>query len=133
MSLSRRTFLQAASGLFTTPSAANDSATSGHTSRSDQLRWRHGLSLFGDLKYAPHFPHFDYVNPHAPKAGVVRQGVSGTFDNFNMTVDGRKGVLVAGIDLIYDTLLTSSLDEVSSAYVLMAEAITHQADFSSVT
>ena len=25
--------------------------------------WRHGLSLFGDLKYPPNFPHFDYVDP----------------------------------------------------------------------
>ena len=133
MSLSRRTFLQAASGLFITPSATNASTTSGHTSRSDQPPWRHGLSLFGDLKYAPRFPHFVYVNPRAPKAGAVRQSVSGTFDNFNMAVDGRKGVLVAGIDLIYDTLLTSSLDEVSSAYGLLAEAIRHPADFSSVT
>ena len=26
-----------------------------------------GISLFGDLKYAPDFKHFDYVNPEAPK------------------------------------------------------------------
>jgi microcin C transport system substrate-binding protein len=30
--------------------------------------WRHGLSLFGDLKYPPGFKHFDYVNPAAPRA-----------------------------------------------------------------
>jgi hypothetical protein len=34
--------------------------------------WRHGLSLFGELKYAPGFPRFDYVNPDAPKLGVVK-------------------------------------------------------------
>ncbi len=28
---------------------------------------RHGLSIFGDLKYAADFKHFDYVNPDAPK------------------------------------------------------------------
>jgi microcin C transport system substrate-binding protein len=132
MSLSRRTFLQAASGLLMKPSATTR-PISGVTNQSDHPQWLHGLSLFGDLKYPPNFPHFDYVNPRAPKAGAVRQGVSGTFDNFNMAVDGRKGILVAGIDLVYETLLTSSLDEVSSAYGLLAEAVRHPTDFSSVT
>jgi microcin C transport system substrate-binding protein len=131
MSLTRRTFLQAASGLLIAPSAANSNTTAEHANGPRQ--WRHGLSLFGDLKYPPHFPNFDYVNPHAPKAGAVRQAASGTFDNFNMAVDGRKGVLVVGIDLIYETLLTSSLDEVSSAYGLLAGAVSHPPDFSSVT
>ena len=31
----------------------------------------HGLSVFGDLKYAPDFTHFDYVAPDAPKGGRV--------------------------------------------------------------
>jgi microcin C transport system substrate-binding protein len=35
-----------------------------------EREWRHGLSLFGDLKYKPGFKHFDYVNPNAPKGGV---------------------------------------------------------------
>ena len=34
--------------------------------------WQHGLSLFGELKYPADFKHFDYVNPNAPKGGVVR-------------------------------------------------------------
>ena len=104
-----------------------------HHTRPDSRQWRHGLSLFGGLKYPPRFPHFDYVNPLAPKAGTVRQGVTGTFDNFNMAVDGVKGVLPAGIEFIYETLLTPSLDEVSSEYGLLAEAVTHPADFGSVT
>ena len=33
--------------------------------------WRHGLSLFGELKYPPEFKRFDYVNPNAPKLGSV--------------------------------------------------------------
>ena len=81
----------------------------------------------------PHFARFGYVNARAPKAGTVRRGVSGTFDNFNMAVDGVKGVLPAGLELIYETLLTPSLDEVSSAYGLLAEAVSHPVDFSSAT
>jgi microcin C transport system substrate-binding protein len=132
MTLSRRTFLQAASGLVIVPSVANGD-TLVHHIRSDSRQWRHGLSLFGGLQYPPHFPHFDYVNPQAPKAGTVRRGVTGTFDNFNMAVDGVKGVLAAGIELIYETLLTPSLDEVSSEYGLLAEAVSQPADFGSVT
>jgi microcin C transport system substrate-binding protein len=95
--------------------------------------WRHGLSLFGDLKYPAGFPHFEYVNSGAPKGGTVRQAAFGTYDNFNMIVAGWKGKLAVGLDLIYETLLTPSLDEASAEYGLLAEAVTHPADFSSVT
>jgi microcin C transport system substrate-binding protein len=96
-------------------------------------QWQHGLSLFGQLKYPAQFPHFDYVDPDAPKGGRVRQAAFGTYDNFNMVVDGVKGHLAAGIGLIYDTLLTPSMDEAASEYGLLAEAVTHPADFSAVT
>lgn len=36
---------------------------------SSQAEPRHGLSVFGDLKYPASFSHFDYVNPDAPKGG----------------------------------------------------------------
>ena len=79
------------------------------------------------------FKHFDYVNPNAPKGGTVRLGAFGTFDNFNIVVAGVKGTLAAGIDRIYDTLMASALDEVSTEYGLLAEAVSYPADFSSVT
>ncbi len=91
-------------------------------------RWRHGIALFEKLKYAPDFKHFDYVNPRAPKAGLVRQGVIGTFDSFNMVVAGVKGDLAAGSELIYESLMASSLDEVSSEYGQLAEAACCPAD-----
>ncbi len=84
--------------------------------------WRHGLSLFGDLKYPAGFRHFDYVDPQAPKGGTVRQMAFGTYDNFNPTVAGVKGSLSAGIDLVYDSLMVSSMDEVSAMYGLIAES-----------
>jgi microcin C transport system substrate-binding protein len=95
--------------------------------------WRHGLSLFGDLKYAPDFTRFEYVNPNAPKGGAARQSTIGTFDNFNIAVAGIKGSLVAGMGLIYDTLMTSALDEVSTEYGLLAESVRHPDDHSWVT
>jgi microcin C transport system substrate-binding protein len=92
--------------------------------------WRHGISLFDDLKYPTGFKQFDYVNAAAPKGGAVREIAVGTFDNLNYVVAGVKGSLAAGIDLIYETLLVSALDEVSSEYGLLAEAVSYPDDFS---
>ena len=95
--------------------------------------WRHGLAKFGELKYPAGFKQFDYVNPSAPKAGAASQIALGTFDNFNPVVAGVKGTLVQGIDFVFDTLLTSALDEVSSVYGLLAESVSFPEDMSSVT
>jgi microcin C transport system substrate-binding protein len=101
--------------------------------QAQDRNWRHGLSLFGDLKYQPGFAQFDYVNATAPKGGVARQIATGTFDNFNAVVSGVKGTLAADIDIIYDTLLAPALDEVSSEYGLLAEAVSYPDDFSSAS
>jgi microcin C transport system substrate-binding protein len=95
--------------------------------------WRHGLSLFGELKYPAGFKHFDYVNAGAPKGGTVRLIALGTFDNFNEVVAGLKGSIAMGTGLLSDTLMVPSLDEVSTDYGLIAEAVSHPADFSSAT
>jgi microcin C transport system substrate-binding protein len=100
---------------------------------ASEREWRHGLSLFGDLKYKPDFKHFDYVNPDAPKGGSVRQLAIGTFDNFNLVVAGVKGAMAVGVDLVFDTLTAPALDEVSAAYGLLAESVSYPEDFSSVT
>src|SRR5262249_7588300 len=96
-----------------------------------KLEWRHGLSLFGELKYPPGFKHFDYVNPKAPKGGSVRLMAIGTFDNFNEVVSGLKGSIAAGAGLISDTLLAPALDEVSTGDGLIAPAGRHPRRFSS--
>ncbi len=101
--------------------------------RAQDKVWRHGVSLFGDLKYPPGFKHFEYVNAAAPKGGVARQIALGTYDNFNVVVAGVKGSLATGIDSIYDTLLVPSLDEVSTEYGQLADAISYPDDFSSAT
>ena len=97
------------------------------------VAWRHGLSLFGDVKYPADFKRFDYVNPDAPKGGVARQIAIGTFDNFNLAVAGVKGSIAGAVGLIYEQLMSPSLDEVSTEYGALAEAVSHPEDFSSVT
>jgi microcin C transport system substrate-binding protein len=99
----------------------------------EQGEWRTGVALMGEPKYPPGFAHYDYVNPDAPKGGLVRLGVQGTFDSFNLVVAGVRGELAAGISLIYDTLMTSSMDEPSAEYGLIAEALRYPDDYSQVT
>jgi len=109
--------------------AANAPAQEG----PQQKNWRHGLSLFGNLKYPPDFKHFDYVNPTAPKGGTVRELAVGTYDNFNLVIAEIKGNLAVGLGYVYETLMTPALDEVSTEYGLLAESVSHPDDFSSVT
>ncbi|MGF7158891.1 microcin C transport system substrate-binding protein [Rhodoligotrophos appendicifer] len=104
---------------------------SGPAYAQDADQWLHGSSLFGNLKYAPDFKHFDYVNPEAPKGGRVRMLGLGSFDSLNpFTYKGRAAGLVA---FCFDTLMAASLDEASTSYGLIAESIKFPADFSRVT
>jgi ABC-type dipeptide transport system, periplasmic component len=67
-----------------------------------------------------------------PKGGVARQILIGTFDNFNLAVAGVKGSLASAVALVYESLTTPSLDEVSTEYGALAESVSHPEDFSSV-
>jgi microcin C transport system substrate-binding protein len=100
---------------------------------AQEALWRHGAALLDQPKYPEGFKHFDYVNPDAPKGGLVRLGAQGTFDSFNLVVAGVKGAPEQGLGLVYETLTTSSLDEPSASYGLLAEAFSYPEDYSSVT
>ena len=93
--------------------------------------WMHADSLTESPKYPEGFAHFDYVNPDAPKGGTVRLGGRGGFDTFNPILP--KGEAVSGLGLVYQTLLTPSMDEVNTSYGLLAEAIKVADDYGSVT
>ena len=82
----------------------------------------HGISAFGDLKYAADFKHFEYANPDAPKGGTWSTGYGNvTYDSFNPFI--LKGNAAIGIaSLIFDTLMTSAGDEADSMYGLVAES-----------
>jgi microcin C transport system substrate-binding protein len=95
--------------------------------------WRHASALAGPPKYPADFPHFDYVNPDAPRGGAVRMSQTGTFDTVNPILE--KGVAAAGLGLVYETLMVSAYDEldISAEYGLLAEAMRYPDDISSVT
>ncbi len=89
----------------------------------------HGISTFGDLKYPAGFPHFDYVNPDAPKGGTMSfrgTGASQTFDSLNAFI--LKGEPAQGLGLLYDSLLVGSADELDSSYGLVAESLEYPED-----
>jgi microcin C transport system substrate-binding protein len=95
---------------------------------AEDRQFRHALTLFDDVKYPPDFKHFSYVNPAAPKGGRVRFGIVGSFDSLNpYTFKGEPGSAVSN-----ETLLTSALDEPSTEYGLVANAVWHPQDRSLV-
>lgn len=87
----------------------------------------HGLSAFGDLKYPADFPHFDYVNPKAPKGGAFTSGVAGsTFNSLNSLI--LKGDAVIGMGSTWASLMTRASDEPDALYGLIAESVEISAD-----
>jgi microcin C transport system substrate-binding protein len=127
----RRTIVKSAGFALVAPAfGVLGQASSSGPAHAQEPAWRHGVSLFGNLRYQPGFKHFDYVNPAAPKAGVVRLGTFGTYDNFNPVIAGLKGNIAGGVGRIFETLMTPALDEVASEYGLIAEEVSYPADFS---
>ena len=91
----------------------------------------HGIAMHGIPKYEESFTHLDYVNPNAPKGGVVRFGSYGSFDNLNRVA--FKGSKAAGLGYVNDTLMRRVWDEAFSLYGLIAEFVEMPEDRSSVT
>jgi microcin C transport system substrate-binding protein len=89
------------------------------------------IALYGEPKYSASFDHFDYVNPDAPKGGVLRLYQLGSFDSLNPFSSAGHAPLARGttahpinlIGLTFDSLLVRSADEPTSAYGLIAESI----------
>jgi len=95
---------------------------------------RHGLSAFGDLKYAPDFTHFAWVNPDAPKGGrisTIGTAALTTFDSFNSFI--LKGDPAQGLELLFDSLMTRATDEPDALYGLVAASAEPAADGSTLT
>src|SRR5690606_735896 len=79
----------------------------------------HALSLVGQPRFGPDFTHFDWANPDAPKGGTVRRAITGSFDTLNpFSIRGESAAGVAAF--VYDTLMSTSPDEPSTEYGLIA-------------
>ena len=129
LSLPRRDFLAlgaAATALALVPGKA--------FARSPTGTKLHGLSAFGDLKYAADFPHFDYVNPDSPKGGAMNFSPPNwlfnqsplTFNTLNSFA--LKGDAPPRMEMCFDTLMARALDEPDAVYGLLAESVTLSED-----
>lgn len=88
----------------------------------------HGYSFYGDLKYPKGFPHFDYVNPNAPKGGEIIMSSRGTFDGFNRWAwrgnpDTQSGVVAEAMfgEMLWGGGLPA--DSITNAYCLIAREV----------
>jgi microcin C transport system substrate-binding protein len=85
----------------------------------------HAYAQFGDIKYPAGFPHFEWVDPKAPKGGtldLVPPLRITNFDKYNPFT--LKGTAPPGLSsLLFETLLTGTLDEPTTAYGLLAEDV----------
>jgi microcin C transport system substrate-binding protein len=98
----------------------------------------HGLSAFGELKYAPNFTHFGYVNPQAPKGGRFHTAVANWLYNQNpQTFNTLNTFVLAGdapprMNVCFDTLMVAALDEPDALYCHAAEWVEIAEDRNSV-
>ncbi len=82
----------------------------------------HGITMHGSLKYGAGFPQFDYVNPDAPKGGVLKLGTGEAFDSLNpLIINGAPAPGLRGY--VYELLLERAADEPFSLYGLIAETV----------
>ena len=93
------------------------------------IEYRHGYAFLAEPKYPPDFTHFDYVNPNAPKGGMLRRHGTGSWDSFNPAAI-RAAQVVAGLstaaphaNFLHDSLLAEAADEPSAWYGRLAEGI----------
>ena len=100
-------------------------------SQSGLANKMHGIAMHGLPMHGSDEKHLPYVNPDAPKGGVLRLGVYGSFDNLNRIA--FKGSRAAGLGYINDTLMLRVWDEAFSLYGLIAEYAEMPEDRSSIT
>ena len=95
----------------------------------------HAYAQFGDIKYPPGFVHFEWANPKAPKGGEIELVPPlriTNFDKYNPFT--LKGTPPPGLSaLLFESLLTGTLDEPATGYGLLAEDVEVPPDRLSVT
>lgn len=120
----RRAFIKSAAGAATVALLPTISLAGNPTGKK-----LHGLSAFGDLKYPPDYPHFDYAALDAPKGGTfafapsnwaLNQNIQ-TFNTLNTFV--LKGDAPPRMGLCFNSLMGSAIDEPDSIYGALAKTV----------
>ena len=135
---SRRTVLLGGAAALLAPAAgAEAAATAPHLEAGKS--GLHGLSVFGDLRYPADFKAFAYVNPDAPKGGsFVFSATNWYYNQSQNTFDTLNGYTFRGaapprVELLFDTLMKSALDEADAVYGLVASSVAVSTDGNSYT
>ena len=94
----------------------------------------YGLSIFGDLGLPKDFTCLSYVDPQAPKGGIIKLQITGTSGNQNfltfntLNIFNLRGDGAAGVPASFDSLMTGSADEPDALYGLVARSVRYTAD-----
>lgn len=97
-----------------------------HVIAETKIITSHALAKRGEPKYKEGFTHFDYVNPDAPKGGMVTWAARGSFDNFHRAA--KRGVSVVGANSFNATLMVDNDDELDVLYGYIAEKVEYPED-----
>ena len=98
------------------PAAAAFASTS-----LEDLEFKHGIAFFHELKYPKGFTHLEYLNPDAPKGGILVLPNGSNFDTFAPAAE--RGTGAPGRFFRDETLMIRSGDEVSAFYGRLADGI----------
>ena len=126
----------AAASALAAPGPAAPAAPAAESAKPAAGTWSHAYASYGATpKYPRGFPHFEYVNPDAPKGGTLQlqnPDRRSSFDKFNpYTIKGQSP---AGLTtLMLESLAIKSGDEPGTIYGMVAEEMLVAPDKSSVT
>lgn len=95
-----------------------------------ETKGQHFMARFDEAKQKKDFKHLFYVNPTAPKGGVLQLATVGTFDKVNKFI--LKGRAADGLEFTFDGLMSSAKDEPFTKYGLIAKTCERSPDSSQV-
>ena len=83
---------------------------------------RHGLAMHGEPALPEDFKSLPYADPDAPKGGLFRQAITGSFDTVNpFIVKGQKAVSIS--TYVFESMMSRNYGEAFTVYGLLAESI----------
>jgi microcin C transport system substrate-binding protein len=96
------------------------------SARAQDTITAHGISTFGELKYAADFKHLDYVNVDAPKGGEISEWAFGGFDSMNPY--SEKGRAAGLSSIFYESILGGTADEIGASYCFLCTTMEYPKD-----
>ena len=95
--------------------------------QAEVIQDSYAFAILGEPKYVSNFSSFDYVNSAAPKGGQITLAAIGTYDNFNRFASRGNPAIRSGS--LYDSLFTTSSDEIGSYYPLIADSARYDSEY----